>query len=310
MDKFKLLKEILGKGYASGDEHLFFCPYCKHHKKKLSVNIDKNFFKCWICDTSGRSIRRLVRRFGSFQQLQDWDTFNGKTDISTFDDVFDFKYTPDPLQRISLPDEFATLTGLSHSASAKHARKYLENRGIEREDIVRWKIGYCVRGTYEGRIIIPSFDEEGYVNYFVARAYDNNWRKYMNPSLSKDIVFNDLYIDWDSDIILVEGAFDAIKAGSNSIPLLGSTLRENSKLFQEIIKNDAAVFIALDPDAEKKSLRMIKNLLTYGVETYRIDVAGFEDVGEMTKEEFSKRKETATFINPDSFMMEQALNTL
>jgi len=310
MDKFKLLKEILGRGYTSGDEQLFFCPYCKHHKKKLSVNVDKNFFKCWICDTSGRSIRRLVRRFGSFQQLQEWDKLSGKTDVSTFDDVFDFKYTPDPLQRISLPDEFATLTGGDHPVSAKHAKSYLENRGVTKEDIVRWKIGYCVRGAYEGRIVVPSFDEEGYVNYFVARAYDNNWRKYMNPSLSKDMVFNHLYIDWSSDIVLTEGVFDAIKAGPNSIPLLGSTLRENSKLFQEIVKNDAAIFVALDPDAEKKSLRMIKNLLTYGIETYKIDVSGYEDVGEMTKEEFSTRKDAAEFVNPDSFMIEQALSRL
>ena len=202
------------------------------------------------------------------------------------------------------------MTGKNHPVSAKHAKNYLENRGIIREDIIRWKLGYCVRGTYEGRIIVPSFDEEGYVNYFVARAYDNNWRKYMNPSLSKDIIFNHLYIDWDSDIILVEGAFDAIKAGPNSIPLLGSTLRENSKLFQEIAKKDSAVFIALDPDAEKKSLRIIRNLLTYGIETYKIDVSGHDDVGEMTKEEFCKKKNAATFINPDSFMMEQSLNTL
>ena len=310
MDKLKLIKEILGRGYVSGDEHLFFCPYCKHHKKKLSVNVDKDFFKCWICDTSGRAIRRLVRRFGSYQQLEKWDELNGRTDISTFDEIFEFKNISQPLQRISLPDEFVTLTGTSHAPSAKHVKKYLQKRDVSREDILSWKIGYCVRGPYEGRVVVPSFDDEGYVNYFVARAYDNNWRKYMNPSLSKDIVFNHLYIDWDSDITLVEGVFDAIKAGPNSIPLLGSTLRENSKLFQEIVKNDAAIFVALDPDAEKKTLRMIKTLLSYGIETYKVDISGYEDVGEMNKEEFLKRKEVAVPINPESFMMEEALNRL
>jgi len=310
MEKLKLLKEILGRGYASGEEHLFFCPYCKHHKKKLSVNIDKNFFKCWICDTSGRSIRRLVRRFGSFQQLQDWDTLSGKTDISTFDDVFDFKYTPDPMQRVSLPDEFVTLTGKSQPASAKHARKYLEKRGIGKEEIIRWKIGYCVRGTYEGRIIVPSFDEEGYVNYFVARAYNNNWRKYMNPSLSRDIVFNDLYIDWDSDIILVEGVFDAIKAGSNSIPLLGSTLREKSALFQRIVEKDAAVFLALDGDAAKKENTIIKLLLKYGIESYKINTDGYEDVGAMPKDVFLSRKENASFIGQDDYLLTAMLSML
>ena len=67
MEKLKLIKDILGKGYASGEEHLFHCPYCKHHKRKFSVNIEKNFFKCWICDTRGRNIRRIVRSFGDFK---------------------------------------------------------------------------------------------------------------------------------------------------------------------------------------------------------------------------------------------------
>ena len=179
--QLRIMSDVLGAYVPRGSEYLYFCPFCKHHKPKLSINFSKNAFKCWVCDVSGRSIRRLVRRFGTFQQLQDWDKLSGKTDISTFDEIFDFKYVSDPLQRISLPDEFVTLTGKDHPVSAKHAKKYLENRGIDRKDIIRWKIGYCVRGTYEGRILIPSFDEEGYVNYFVARAYDNNWRKYMNP---------------------------------------------------------------------------------------------------------------------------------
>ena len=307
MEKLKILKEILGRGYTSSDEYLFFCPYCKHHKKKLSVNIDKDFFKCWICDVSGRAIRRLVRRFGSRPQLQDWDAVSGKTDITTFDEILDFRSADVPLQRISIPDEFVTLTGRSTPPSAEHARKYLEKRGVTQEDILRWKIGYCVRGQYEGRVVIPSFDEEGYVNYFIARSYDGNWRKYMNPSLSKDIVFNHLYVDWDSDIVLVEGAFDAIKAGPNSIPLLGSTLRENSKLFHEIVKNDTPVFLALDPDAEKKTNNIIKILLQYGIELYCIDVSGFDDVGEMTKEQFHERKQNASFISDNDYLFMKSL---
>jgi len=307
MEKLKLIKDILGKGYASGEEHLFHCPYCKHHKRKFSVNIEKNFFKCWICDTRGRNIRRIVRSFGDFKQLQEWDKHAGREDIAKFDDIFSFDYVPPVKQRTSLPDEFVTLTGKSHPPSALKAKRYLEKRGITDQDILHWKIGYCVRGFYENRIIIPSFSDDGYVNYFVARSFDNNWRKYLNPSLSRNIVFNELYIDWDSDIILVEGAFDAIKAGPNSIPLLGSTLREDSRLFQEIVKNDARIYLALDPDAEKKTNKVILNLLQYGVELYHIDVTGFDDVGEMTKEEFLERKQNASFIGDNDYLFMKSL---
>ena len=309
MEKIKILKEILGGHYTSNEEHLFSCPYCKHHKKKLSINIEKNFFKCWVCDMHGRSIRRVVRRFGSFQQLKAWDSLNQKEDISRFDDIFE-ESQPEQNQRASLPQEFATLTGKNLPPSAKHATSYLSNRGITTKDIISWKIGFCARGEYQGRIVIPSFDEEGYVNYFVARSYDKNWKRYLNPPLSRDIVFNHLSVDWDADIVIVEGVFDAIKAGLNSVPLLGSTLREESRLFQEIIKNDASVFIALDEDAKLKSEKVISRLLTYGMEVYKIDVSGYNDVGEMTKEEFKKRKASASFINEDTYFMEQALSNI
>jgi len=307
MEKFKLIKEILGKGYVSGEEHLFHCPYCKHHKRKFSVNLEKNFFKCWICDTRGRNLRRIIRRFGDFKQLQEWDKHAGKEDITKFDEIFSFDYVAPAVQRTSLPDEFVTLTGKDHPPSALKAKRYLEKRGITKQDILHWKIGYCVRGFYENRIIIPSFSDDGYVNYFVARSFDNDWRKYLNPSLSRNIVFNELYIDWDSDIILVEGAFDAIKAGPSSIPLLGSTLREESSLFQEIVKNDACVYLALDPDAEKKTNKIISNLLQYGIELYHIDVTGFDDVGEMTKEEFLERKQNASFIGDNDYLFMKSL---
>jgi hypothetical protein len=303
MDKRKILKEVLGNFHASSEELLFYCPYCKHHKRKLSINLEKSAYKCWVCDVYGKSVRRLIKRFGTFKHLQEWDKHGDKEDISKFDDIFERRYTPEYRQRVALPKEFLTLTGKETTLCSKKARNYLENRGINQEDIIRWKIGYCVRGLYAERVIIPSFDEEGYINYFVSRTYNSDWRKYLNPSLSKDIVFNHLYIDWDSDVILVEGAFDAIKAGPNSVPLLGSTLREESKLFQEIVKNDSSIFIALDKDAEEKSKKIIFKLLSYGVEVFKVDTSGFDDVGAMTKEEFNLRKQEAINIKNDDYLL-------
>ena len=52
----------------------------------------------------------------------------------------------------------------------------------------------------------------------------------MNPEASRDIVFNQLYLDFDEDLTIVEGVFDAIIAGPNAVPILGSTLNEDSAL--------------------------------------------------------------------------------
>ena len=115
----------------------------------------------------------------------------------------------------------------------------------------------------------------------------------MNPPASRNIIFNNLMVDWDSDIILVEGVFDAIRAGQNAIPLLGSQLSENSKLFQEIVRHGPKVYLALDPDAEKKSAKLIKKMLTYGIELYKIEIVPYSDLGEMPKDELITRKEQA-----------------
>ena len=306
--KNKIITDILGESYRSGGEMLFHCPYCKHHKKKMSVNIDKNVYKCWVCDTTGRNLRRIVRRFGSYKQLQQWDKLTQRVNINDFYNIF-AEISKEPEQTLELPKDFISLANKNLPRSAKKPLSYLKQRGVTKKDILKWKIGYCDAGPCSGRIVIPSFNERGYVNYYIARAYDDNWLRYKNPTASRDIVFNELYVDWDSDIILVEGAFDAIVAG-NAIPLLGSTLRDRSTLFQKIVENDAAVFLALDADAVKKENRIIRLLLKYGVELYKINTDGYEDVGTMPKSVFLQRKENATFIGQDDYLLAAALSSI
>ena len=96
-------------------------------------------------------------------------------------------------------------------------------------------------------------------------------------------------------------------AGPNSIPLLGSTLREESKLFQKLAYNDTPVYVALDPDAEKKALRLIKALLQYDLEVYKVPIAPYNDVGEMTKQEYQARKKAAEPFDSDTFLLRAAL---
>ena len=107
---------------------------------------------------------------------------------------------------VQLPNEFLSLANKGKSLLSRKARNYLNSRGITDEDILFWKIGFCPSGEYAGRIIIPSFNENGDCNYFIGRTYQNDWRKYMNPPTAKSkIIFNELYIDWDEDLTLTEG---------------------------------------------------------------------------------------------------------
>jgi hypothetical protein len=169
-------------------------------------------------------------------------------------------------------------------------------------------MGYCPDGKYKQRIIIPSFDMKGNINYFIARSYTSGeWQKYKNPPAEKDFIFNDLYLDWDKDITIVEGVFDAIVA-HNAIPLLGSTLRENSYIFQKIVDKCDKIYIALDSDAQAKEDKISQLFISYGVDVYRINTSGFGDIGEMDKKTFQARKKTATFVSLDNYLVEKLLN--
>ena len=294
--KNNILTEVLGSGYQSKDETLFSCPFCKHHKKKLSVNINKGFFKCWVCDTKG-GISYLIRRFGSIDDRHDWAVLDQEVDFSTMDLIFN--QPEEKLPPVDLPPEYICLAKKGLPPAANEAISYLWSRGIGQKDIIYHKIGFCLTGKYKKRIIIPSFDDEGNCNYFTARSYSGDWLSYKNPPASKNIIFNDLLINWDEPITLVEGPFDAIKM-KNSIPILGSTLKETTRLFKKIVEKQTKVYIGLDEDALNKSMKIISLLLEYGLDVYKLDTSGIEDIGSITKTEAEDLKTNASQINLES----------
>ena len=306
-NKKNILREVLGSGYDSRDETLYHCPFCKHHKKKLSVNVTKGFFKCWVCDTKG-AISYLIKRFGTIDDRHDWALLDQEVDFSTMDLIFN--QPEEKLPPVKLPAEYMCLAKKGLPPAANEAISYLWSRGIGQKDILYHKIGFCLTGKYKKRIIIPSFDDEGNCNYFTARSYTGDWLSYKNPPASKNIIFNDLLINWNEPITLVEGPFDAIKM-KNSIPILGSTLKETTKLFKKIAEKQTKVFIGLDDDALAKSMKIISLLLEYGLDVYKINTSEIEDIGSITKTEAEDLKLEASPINLESiFDIYWSLNEL
>lgn len=268
----------------------------------MSINIDKGYFKCWACNTRGKNLYRIIRKYGTHNHKSSWREFTDAVEYDKLEDLFTEKIEEKEI--VEMPDNFISLASRDVPPTGFAARNYLRKRGIDKKDIVWWKMGYCASGEYEGRIIIPSFDEEGDLTYFVSRSYDKQfYPKYKNPPVSKNIIFNDLFVDWSSDIILVEGIFDAITAGRNAVPILGSTLNQNSVLLQKIVKEDAGVYVALDPDAKKKELEIIKTLLDFDIEVWKVNIGDNEDVGSMSKDAFQKCLENASLITSDNYLL-------
>ena len=289
--KIKALREILGnEAYRKNDEVIFKCPCCNHRKPKLSVNLKNDWFHCWICEYGGKNLIPLLKK-GSVERKQYIKELEESKGIKKEEENKSYDYP-------SLPKDFRTLTTKYKSPYFNGSLKYLFGRGLCFDDILKWKLGYCEHGEYKNRIIIPSFDEFGELNFFVGRSFYNNCRSYMHGNFSKDIIWNDYMIDWNKSIVITEGPFDAFKA-DNAVALQGSILREGSKLFRKIILSGVDVFFALDTDAFYKQLEIIKLFVQYGTKSYYVNLCGKKDVGDMTKEEFIKAKSKAVYIKSE-----------
>ncbi len=285
-----LLDKVLKQNarLRKGNEAVYFCPFCNHYKKKLEINLDTQLWECWVCHARGRSIRSLFKQLRVIQFYYD-ELYQiiGKSRSHKP------KETEEPSQILSLPIEFQSLVTYSKSLEYACAYTYLKGRGVTKEDILRYNIGYCEQGEYAKRIIIPSYDGNGNLNFFSSRTYNDNLYKYKNPPWSKDIIGFQLLINWGEPVTLVEGAFDAISVRKNAIPLFGTTM--SNMLKEAIVQNSVErVNILLDNDALKKAIEIydfIEKLQVNEIDVHLIklddkdpSVLGFEKVNEIINE--------------------------
>ncbi len=258
-----ILSNTLGShSTLRGNELAFYCPFCNHHKQKLQVNTETQKWHCWTCNSGGKKLTSLLRKL-------DVD----KNTISIIREIYgDSNYNPqqDDLETkvyISLPKEFKSLNEppKGFNPEYKHAINYLTQRGITQKEIVKYNIGYCVDGLYARRVIIPSYDSNGLLNYFVSRSYYQDEKmKYKNPPISKNIICFESQVNWKQPIILCEGVFDAITIKRNAIPLLGKFPSKQlvEKIFMSGVNN---IIISLDNDAINEAMKAAEYFRKNGI---------------------------------------------
>lgn len=260
----ELLTEFLGdphQHYESKGQISFDCPVCAEEKGldqgdgkgNLEINYGKHVYKCWSCgETHGTHgpLGKLFDQYASKQQKKVYNLIKPE----------ELKKEEIKRPKLRLPEGFTTFKD-SNPRFIPHieAYKYLQSRGISDEMIEKYKIGYTVSGDFAYRIIVPSYNTEGTLNYFVARAWVPKKMKYKNPSVPKDeIIFNEGLIDWEKDVYLCEGAFDSFFL-DNSIVMLGKKM---SKLLFETLYNRANgnIIICCDGDAFEDGMRVYHEL--------------------------------------------------
>jgi DNA primase len=176
--------------------------------------------------------------------------------------------------QLVLPQEYHSFYDDDLTLVGRHALQYLKSRNITKYDVLRYNIGYCDGGQFHGRVLIPSYDASGQLNFYSTRSvFEDAKMKYVNSYSSKDIIGFEMFVDYNQPITLVEGAFDAIAIRNNAIPLFGKTL--SNKLKSSLICNTVRkVNIVLDNDALFDSIRISEFLLKNNIETKVVKLDG------------------------------------
>jgi len=319
----EFLEKVFGPSQLSngGLNASFVCPICLENnhnilnKKKLVIRTDNGLTHCWVCSFKGRTFFKLLKqyhpdylkeffeRFGKTLKLfkyENDDHLNNDDEVLSFEqklhkiieleELF-LNKNLNKLETISLPNDFLFLPNVfkeKHNKTYVDYFNYLKNRHITEEDIWYYKLGIAIsnKDGYSKRIIIPSIDSEGYINFYTSRAIYNFVKpKYLSINIErKDIVFNELNINWNKELVVTEGPFDLFKCPKNATCLVGSELNDHYKLFNKIIENRTPVVMALDADAQGKSYKIIKNLLEYEIQVRMVSIPkNKNDLGSLTK---------------------------
>lgn len=271
--------ELLGfpKRYDSATiEVEWCCPRCDNGRGKfnLVVNLEKNVFHCWACDYRG-TVRKLVYDYGDEEQKTRSKSLSKYRPRK-------FKYAEKPKEDFPIESFRSLRVKWTDSLDYNAAMNYLKSRKITKEMIDQWDICFADEGDYAGRVIVPSKDIHGKVEYFIARdIYDTAKIKYKNPrSRKNEVIFGEKFIDWTKPVLLVEGVFDAMVL-YNAIPLLGTKIDGHTKLIRKIMKNKTPIILGFDADVSAKDkITIAKYLKNLGISLYILSGNQYNDLAE------------------------------
>mgnify|MGYP003635253337 FL=1 len=288
MNLVSLLNRVIGnrgRQLKKANEYMYWSPFTSHHKPKLQINTQTQKWHCWVSNQGGHKLYQLFKKLKASKEQYDelTDLVGGFQSLSSNREKVKENI-------VRLPKDFKPLLSNGSSIIAKHSRVYLNNRNVSNGDILRYGIGYCEEGMYSNRVIVPSYNSDGELNYFVGRDIYEGGFKYKNPPVSKDVIGFDLFINWNEPIILCEGVFDAIAIKRNAIPLFGKTIPKSlkKKIYEKKVKE---IYILLDKDAISDAIKITDDLMKNGINVYFVSLSeedpsdmGFKKVINLIKE--------------------------
>jgi DNA primase len=305
--QYNILKSFLDEskqgGYQNGvEQYQFCCPCCAEEnggKPDGKFNLEVNFLlgkcHCWKCDMKG-NINRIVKRYGGVglaaEYLEDIRMILS-TQLYHLNRYEELVKLLDE-EEIKLPRTFTLIGNIDELRNGK-LKTFLKTRHITQEIIDTYHVGYTKWDNEEknvrSRIIVPSYDSKGNLTYWTGRDFTGyeGRQKYLNVKADrKKIIFNEGLIEWDGDIVLVEGIIDSL-VYPNCIPLMGKQLYSDSRLYDMLVKrSNANIIICLDSDTDISETKRIYRLLNKGrlkgkIRYVRMDK--YKDFGEIFEQD-------------------------
>lgn len=275
MNTTRILGIALGESISCGGELLFSCPFCKTERKKFSVRVSKSAWKCWKCGSKGKGFVKLLNKINKPHLAKKFPKYEEQASLDLiFEDSIE--------QIIELPKSYTPIS----DEAPKPFLAYLEKRKISIDFARARCIGYSTWGKHQDRIIIPSFDENGDLNYYVSRIiYEVDQNKYHASYQKETFIFGEYSLDFDKQVYLVEGPFDHLVL-ENSIPMLGSRFDEYSLQMQRLIEKVNSVTLVFDGDVSlSKSKRTCDILYSLGMDVHYVILPDNKDVHDLYLED-------------------------
>jgi hypothetical protein len=289
-EKIKYLHGVFGKSKLQNNqiELMVPCPFCKDSKKlKMNIRLDSDLWHCWVCNNKGRSLGRVIKQKNPGKVAEYFERFAKNFTYNNYSQL-EASIIP-----VTIPTGFKLLMDNLHIPDAMFIYRYAKSRGITDSMLWSYRVGFTEDWSYRRRLIVPSFTEDGELNYWTSRSIDpDNPYRYLNAKADKrDVIFNELEIDWSLPIYLVEGPLDLIKCtGLNATCLLGSSLSERSLLFCKLVMFADEIILCLDADAKKKQDRIAETLMSYDKDVYWVEPPSDDrDWGDLNPAEIKDR---------------------
>jgi len=269
---YKLLKGLKRKG----NELKGFCPiHDKKHYDKTSfcANTAKNNWHCFSCGAGGNILDFTsamegvdIRQAGVL--IQKWFGIaykNGQKLTKEKDKVEKTEKKAEPEKESKESEQVnPPLTFELKTLDVKHP--YLKERGLEKETIKEFGLGYCKRGLMKDRIAIPIHNEKGdlvaYTGRYPGDPLEEEPEYKLPPKFKKHLVLFNLNrakdLAKENGLIVVKGFFDVFnlwQAGyKNVVALMGTSMSdEQEKLVVEAVGENGKVVLMFGEEEAGRS---------------------------------------------------------